>query len=161
MPARLNRNQIIAAVVAVFAVVYLYGAFSIPRFPIPRPIDSDLIPKILGFAMLGLAMLLFFQKPDAEEARAAEADPGAGLPWSERPKVQVVLTLLGVAVYAALLRPLGFLVASALLVGGLAALYGYRNWGINAVVSIAVPLVLYLTLTRFMAINLPRGILPF
>jgi putative tricarboxylic transport membrane protein len=162
MLARVNTNQILATVIAVFAVVYLYGAYDIRTFPIPRPIDSDLIPKVLGFLMLGLAILLFFQKPEAaEEAEASAAPPAETLPWIERPKVQVLLTIVGIAAYAALLRPLGFVLASALLVGGFSALYGFRRWGINAAVATAVPLFLYLVLTRAMGINLPRGVLPF
>jgi len=166
MLARVNINQILAIVIAIFAVVYLYGAYDIRTFPIPRPIDSDLIPKVLGFLMLGLAILLFFQKPDAaEEAEPPDAPPAETLPWIERPKVQVVLTVVGIAAYAAFLRPLGFVLASALLVGGFSALYGFRRWGVNAAVAFAVafavPLFLYLVLTRAMGINLPRGVLPF
>lgn len=165
MPAAMNANRIIAIIVAIFAVAYLVVAYDIRQFPIPRPIDSDVVPKVLGYLMLGLAAVLFFERPAAKDPEdAAHPAPAAAPPVAplfERPWVQVALTILGVAAYAALLRPFGFVIASALLVGGLAALYGYRAWTINGVVSIAVPLFLYLALTRGMAVNLPRGPLPF
>jgi putative tricarboxylic transport membrane protein len=162
MLARVNTNRILGIVIAVFALIYLYGAYDIRVFPIPRPIDSDLVPKVLGFLMLGLAILLFFQKPDAvDEAEPVAAPPAEALPWIERPRVQVILTIVGIAAYAALLRPLGFVLASALLVGGFSALYGFRRWGINAAVAVSVPVFLYLVLTRGMGISLPRGVLPF
>lgn len=166
MLGRLNRNQVLAIVIGVFSIVYLVGAFGIRQFPLPRPIDSDLIPKVLGFLMLGLALMLFFQRPGtggavviAEEAPAEDGPPEPD--GSISPILQVALTVAAVAAYAALLRLLGFTLASALLVGGLAALFGYRNWTVSAVVAVAVPLGLYLTLTRAMGINLPAGILPF
>jgi putative tricarboxylic transport membrane protein len=163
---RLNQNQILAIVIAVFSIAYLVGAFQIRVFPLPRPVDSDVIPKVLGFAMLGLAVLLYFQKPGTGGAVVlAKEDPVevklAAPHWSENPVIQVVLTVLAIAAFAALLRPLGFAISSALLLFGLAALYGYRAWTINLLVAIAVPLFLYLVLTRAMGINLPRGILPF
>jgi putative tricarboxylic transport membrane protein len=163
---RLNQNQILGIVIAIFAVAYLIGAFQIRQFPLPRPIDSDLIPKVLGVVMLGLAVLLFFQKPGTQGAVVlTEEEPVAvdlAAPhWSANPVVQVVLTVLGIAAFAALLRPLGFAISSALLLFGLAALFGYRAWAINLAVSLGVPLFLYLTLTRAMGVNLPRGILPF
>lgn len=166
MLGRFNQNQILGIVIAAFAVAYLVGAFQIRQFPLPRPIDSDLIPKVLGVLMLGLAVLLFLQKPGTQGAVVlAEEEPvpldRPAPHWSANPVLQVVLTIAAIAAYAALLRPLGFAITSALLLFGLAALYGYRAWAINLAVSLAVPLFLYLVLTRAMGVNLPRGLLPF
>jgi putative tricarboxylic transport membrane protein len=156
-------NRILAIVLAIFSIWYLYEAFQIRRFPLPRPIDSDLFPKVLGFVMLGLAGLLFFVKEAVDEA-AMEAAPAAvpepDEPFWQRPWTRVVVTAVAVAVYAAVLRPLGFVLASILLVAGLTAYYGYRNHLVTIGVAVAVPLVFYLVLTRLMTINLPAGLLP-
>ena len=156
-------NQILAVVLAVFAVWYLYEAFQIRRFPLPRPIDSDLFPKVLGFLMLGLAGLLFFVREAIDEA-AMEAAPAAAdepeSPFWQRPWTRIVVTAVAVAVYATALQPLGFVLASVLLVAGLTAYYGYKNHLVTMGVAIAVPLTFYLVLTRLMTINLPAGLLP-
>jgi putative tricarboxylic transport membrane protein len=156
-------NQILAVILAVFSVWYLYEAFQIRVFPLPRPIDSDLFPKVLGFLMLGLAGLLFFVREAIDEA-AMEAAPAAAdeplSPFWQRPWTRIFVTAAAVGVYAALLQPLGFVLASVLLVAGLTAYYGYKNHLVTLSVAIAVPLVFYLVLTRLMTINLPAGLLP-
>ncbi len=149
---RLGANQVLAIVLAVFAVWYLTEAFQIRRFPLPRPIDSDLFPKVLGFLLLGLSGLLFLHTtPDTGERERPPV----------RPWLEVVMTALAIGVYAWALRPLGFVLASALLVVGLSVLYGYRNVPILLAVAIGLPLSFYLALTKLMAINLPAGVLPF
>jgi putative tricarboxylic transport membrane protein len=163
MQQKLGANQIIAIVLAVFAIWYLYEAFQIRRFPLPRPIDSDLFPKVLGFLMLGLSALLFFVKEAVDEVAMATAPQAADEPESpfwQRPWTRVVVTAIAVGVYASALRPLGFVLASVLLVGGLTFYYGYRNHVLNLTVAVAIPLLFYLVLTRLMTINLPAGLLP-
>ncbi len=151
-----NANRVLGALIAVLSLVYLYAAYQIPTFPIPRPIDSDAFPKVLGFVMIGLAVWLFFEHPDDQDA-APSLSPGEQF----RRWLPVVVTATAIAVYAASLQTLGFVLASFLLVAGLTRLYGYRRHLVNAAVALAVPLALYLVMTRLMTIHLPRGLLPF
>ncbi|XQU08513.1 hypothetical protein P4544_00910 [Halomonas sp. LY9] len=58
---RLNVNQWLALVLALLAAAYLAMAWQIPTFPLPRPVDSDLFPKVLGVSLLLLATLLFLK----------------------------------------------------------------------------------------------------
>lgn len=152
----LNANRVLGALIAVLSLVYLYAAYQIPTFPIPRPIDSDAFPKLLGFVMIGLAVWLFFERPDDEDAA-----PSLSAGEQIRRWLPVVVTATAIAVYAASLQTLGFVLASFLLVAGLTWFYGYRRHLVNAAVALAVPLVLYLVMTRLMTIHLPRGLLPF
>jgi putative tricarboxylic transport membrane protein len=152
----MSANRLIALVTGILSLAYLYGAYQIPVFPIPRPVDSDAFPKLLGFLMLGLSAWLFFERE--ANAPAAEDDGdgrGAWVRWQP-----VVVTSLAVAVYAGLLGWLGFVLASFLLTAGLTWYYGFRRHVINAVVALTVPLGLYLVMTRFMNIHLPAGLLP-
>jgi len=154
---RTNPNRLLSVLIGVLTLIYLYAAYQIPVFPIPRPIDSDALPKVLGFVMLGLAVWLFFERPQ-------EADPAlTALPLSARIArwLPVVITAVAIALYAALLVWLGFVLASFLLVGGLTWYYGYRRHAVNAAVALAVPLMLYLLMTRVMTVHLPPGLLPF
>jgi putative tricarboxylic transport membrane protein len=152
----LNANRVLGALIAVLSLVYLYAAYQIPTFPIPRPIDSDAFPKVLGFVMIGLAVWLFFERPDDEDVAPALSAGEQFRRW-----LPVVVTATAIAIYAASLQTLGFVLASFLLVAGLTWFYGYRRHLVNAAVALAVPLVLYLVMTRLMTIHLPRGLLPF
>lgn len=158
---RLNTNQWLALVLALFAAAYLAMAWQIPTFPLPRPVDSDLFPKVLGVTLLLLAGLLFFEKPVAL-AGADEIDEEAtNGPLLFTPWARVVVTAVAIAAYAFLLVPLGFVLASTLLCTGLTAYYGYRRHGINLAASLGVVLALYITMTRVMDVYLPTGLLPF
>ncbi|XUO82742.1 tripartite tricarboxylate transporter TctB family protein [Halomonas sp. KM007] len=158
---RLNTNQWLALVLALLAAAYLAIAWQIPTFPLPRPVDSDLFPKVLGITLLLLAGLLFFEKP-VPLAGADEIDEEAtNGPLLFTPWARVVITAVAIAAYAFLLVPLGFVLASTLLCTGLTAYYGYRRHGINLAASLGVVLALYLTMTRVMDVYLPTGLLPF
>lgn len=158
---RLNTNQWLALVLALLAAAYLAMAWQIPTFPLPRPVDSDLFPKVLGITLLLLAGLLFFEKP-IPLAGADEIDEEAtNGPLLFTPWARVVITAVAIAAYAFLLVPLGFVLASTLLCTGLTAYYGYRRHGINLAASLGVVLALYLTMTRVMDVYLPTGLLPF
>ncbi|MDQ7731762.1 tripartite tricarboxylate transporter TctB family protein [Halomonas sp. SpR1] len=158
---RLNTNQWLALVFAVLAAGYIAMAWQIPTFPLPRPVDSDLFPKVLGFALLILSVFLFFEKPSpisgADEIdQEATQGPMLFTPWA-----RVIVTSLAIAAYAFLLVPLGFVLASTLLCVGLTVYYGYRRHGVNLATSLGVVLALYLTMTRVMDVYLPTGVLPF
>jgi putative tricarboxylic transport membrane protein len=157
---RLNPNQIIALIVALFSVGYLVMAFQIPTFPLPRPIDSDLFPKVLGFVLLGLAVCLFLEKPKAQDIPDEPSPEALNQPLLLRPWSRVVITSLAITAYALLLVPIGFVLASTALGFGLGWYYGYRRHGVNLATSLGVVLALYLTMTRIMEVYLPTGILP-
>ncbi|MCE8001726.1 tripartite tricarboxylate transporter TctB family protein [Billgrantia ethanolica] len=157
---RLNSNQVIALLLALLAVGYLAMAWQIPSFPLPRPIDSDLFPKVLGFTLLGLSVLLFLEKPKAQDVPEALDPEEQQQPLLLRPWSRVVVTAISLAVYAVLLVPVGFVLTSVGLVFGLAAYYGYRRHWINLATAVGVVLALYLTMTRVMGVYLPTGVLP-
>ncbi|WP_416140237.1 tripartite tricarboxylate transporter TctB family protein [Halomonas sp. HK25] len=157
---RLNTNQIIALIVALFSVGYLVIAFQIPAFPLPRPVDSDIFPKVLGFVLLGLAVCLFLEKPKAQDIPAEPSPEALNQPLLFRPWSRIVITSLAIIVFALLMVPIGFVMASTVLAFGLGWYYGYRRHGVNLATSLGVVLALYLTMTRIMEVYLPTGILP-
>lgn len=159
---RLNANQIIGLFLAAFSLGYIWMAFHIPVFPLPRPVDSDAFPKVLGYFLFGLSVWLFFERPPVADTleESAEENPVWQGPRWQSPKWQVVITALAVLSYALLLQPLGFVVASIALGFGLTWYYGYRKHRINFMVSASIVLTLYLLLTQVMDVHLPTGILP-
>lgn len=156
----MNANKVLALIIAVISVIYLWMAYQIPQFPIPRPIDSDLFPKVLGFSLLFLSILLFFDKTGLGDS-PAETEQEEDLTWFQKPTMKVVVTAVAIAVYALLLVPLGFVLASLALCFGLTFYYGYRRHVVNFASSFGVVMVLYLIMTRVMDVYLPKGILPF
>ncbi|MCD8513499.1 MAG: hypothetical protein LRY63_09295 [Nitrincola sp.] len=66
---RLNINQLLAIILFVFSLGYLWMAFQIPVFPIPRPVDSDAFPKMLGACLLILSVFLFLEKEPAKRLK--------------------------------------------------------------------------------------------
>ncbi|MCP1315737.1 MULTISPECIES: tripartite tricarboxylate transporter TctB family protein [unclassified Halomonas] len=158
---RLNTNQWLALVLALVAAAYIAMAWQIPTFPLPRPVDSDLFPKVLGFTLLLLSVFLFFEKP-APIAGADTIDPNAPRgPLLFTPWARVIVTALAVAAYALLLVPLGFVLASTLLCVGLTTYYGYHRYFVTLATTLGVVLSLYLVMTRVMDVYLPTGVLPF
>lgn len=161
--ARLTANQLIAIILLVFSLGYIWMAFQIPVFPIPRPVDSDAFPKILGVALLILSIVLFFEKQAPAKMDLADAsEPSAeDSTLSKRPVIQVTGAAVAVLAYALLIEPLGFLLASVLLGFGLAFWFGYREHWINLLTIGGIVLALYLLMNKVMGIYLPQGVLPF
>lgn len=158
---RLNTNQVLGLSIALVSVGYLAMAFQIPNFPLPRPIDSDLFPKALGFILFALAVMLFLEKPQQRDISAAVEQHEQGGPLLLQPWARIVVTSLAIVAYALLLVPLGFVATSLVFSYGLAWYYGFQRHGVNLAVSLGVVLTLYLAMTRGMDVYLPSGILPF
>ncbi|WP_344953803.1 tripartite tricarboxylate transporter TctB family protein [Zobellella aerophila] len=155
---KLNLNQRLAIIIGLLAAGYVWMAFHIPTFPLPRPVDSELFPKVLGLSLLILAVLLFFEKTGQPVEEETQAQPG---PFFFSPPMRVTVTSVAIAGYAFLLQPLGFVLASTGLCFGLASYYGYRHHLINLAVSTGVVLSLYLLMSYVMDVHLPSGVLPF
>lgn len=161
---RFNSNQIIAIILLVFSIGYLVMAYQIPVFPIPRPVDSDAFPKMMGYVLLILSVFLFFEKV-SEESADADKEANAHMHSTgfcvQNPKVQVLGTSIAVLAYAFLIEPLGFVLASVLLGVGLAYWFGYRQHWVNIATVGGIVLSLYLLMNKVMGIYLPQGFLPF
>jgi putative tricarboxylic transport membrane protein len=154
----INSNRVIGLIMGLVSLGYLWLAFRIPAFPMPRPIDSDWFPTLLGAALLLLSILLCLEKQatPVKREKAAQKDPKAREQTS-----QLLITLLAIAGYAFGLEWLGFVLASSLFGIGLSHCYGYRRHLISVVATLAVVLSLSLIMTRLLEVHLPRGLLPF
>ncbi|THE12655.1 tripartite tricarboxylate transporter TctB family protein [Bacillus timonensis] len=144
-------NKKISLILAFVSIGYLVLAFRLPAYPYV-PVDSDAVPITLGFILLLLSILLFFQKDNHSQGKTK-------IPTGEK---KVILTVLGfVLLFIILLEFLGFIITTAIFIFGNTWFLGYKKWKSNLIVSLAIPLAIYFLFSKFLQISLPQGILPF
>ena len=144
-------NKKISLILAFVSIGYLVLAFRLPAYPYV-PVDSDAVPIALGFILLLLSILLFFQKDNHSQGKTK-------IPTGEK---RVILTVLGfVLLFIILLEFLGFIITTAIFIFGNTWFLGYKKWKSILIVSLAIPLAIYFLFSKFLQISLPQGILPF
>jgi putative tricarboxylic transport membrane protein len=140
----------IALVFVVFCCVYGYAAFFtmdhlLPPFLQRNPVWPSTFPKVLAVlgVIVGLIVLLGLEKPDPN---APESAPEINYRRLHEYKLGQALGLLGAMVaYAFLLRPAGFLAATALFLIGGAMILGERRFVVLIpVAAVAAGFVWYL-----------------
>ncbi|WP_079479102.1 tripartite tricarboxylate transporter TctB family protein [Halobacillus salinus] len=147
-------NQKLSLFLILFASGYLYLTYNLKEYPYV-PVDSDFVPKVLGYVLIVLAVFLYFDK----SSETKEEKEKRTIPKKE------ILVLLAVGamifLYIFLLELLGFVLSSMLFVFGCSLFLGYRDHKVNVIVSVIFPLVMYLSFNYLLQIKLPQGILPF
>ncbi|ADB32705.1 hypothetical protein Kfla_3650 [Kribbella flavida DSM 17836] len=171
--------RIVAAVVLiVLAGTFLVGVFDIrspkgldpqgPRF-FPLLVTSAWLLLSIGYLVEGLraprtprrtpaADPVSAESLEATSAEVPKADPAtAGVTersWFEPVAVSALLVL-----YAFLVVPLGYLIATALLFFATARVLGSRQVPRDAIVAVVLTVVVYVAFTQFLDISLPEGVL--
>ena len=92
-----------------------------------------------------------------------ETDPLAEKAATIDPREKGVLAALAVIVlcifFVATLKALGYVLASAVISAAIMVLIGKRNWLQIVLVSILVPLVMWLIFYKVLTVNIPMGVL--
>ncbi|MGM0835312.1 MAG: tripartite tricarboxylate transporter TctB family protein [Bacillota bacterium] len=147
-------NRLLGLVLATFAMVYLFFSFQIPSYTYAT-VDANVVPKGLGFLLLFLAVLLFFQRAKETEAERQKRT----IPRKE------LLILLAVAffilIYIFLLETVGFVLMTTLFIFTCSTFLGYKKYKISAIVAMLYSLALYFLFNYLLLIYLPSGLLPF
>ncbi|SDO14259.1 tripartite tricarboxylate transporter TctB family protein [Halobacillus aidingensis] len=147
-------NQKVSIFLILFAAGYLYLSYNLKEYPYV-PVDSDFVPKILGFLLIILAIFLFFDKSsETEEEKEKRQVPK---------KEMLVLLAVGgmIFLYIFLLEIIGFVLSSMLFIFACSWFLGYRKLVTTILVAVLFPLIMYLSFNYLLQIRLPQGLLPF
>lgn len=148
-------NRKVAIVLFILSLTYLFFSYNLPDYPYV-PVDADAVPLVLGFLLLILSISLFFQK-DEEQSEESKKIQQSGIK-----EVGMLILIAGyIFLYVLLLESLGFVVVSCLFIFLTTITLGYKRHIINAIVSLAIPLLFYYAFNNILKIVLPKGILPF
>ncbi|MCP3027915.1 tripartite tricarboxylate transporter TctB family protein [Halobacillus sp. A5] len=147
-------HQKVSLILIAIAAGYLYLSYNLKEYPYV-PVDSDLVPKVLGYVLLVLAVALFFDKSsETEEEKEKRVVP--------KKEILVMAAVGGmIFVYIFLFEILGFLITTFVFILACSAFLGYRKWMTSLIVSIVFPGALYYVFNYLLQIRLPQGILPF
>ncbi len=150
----MRREQIVALGLALFSIIYMAGAWNLPRFALATTgvVDAYVLPLILGGLLLLLSLVYFVQSGRTPE----------GKPIMEGVNIPLLLKLIGATVaYALLLGKLGFIIATSLFLIGTMALLGARPWGKTISIGVGFSVGVYALFVYVLKVSLAQGILPF
>ena len=151
------KTGIFLVVFAILLFVYLIPNHIVdnPKLIVSNPaMSSRLFPYVLsiGLGLVGAAMII------AEIVNKKAWTKSKHI--INQTAVFRVLALFAIAlIYYWLMGILGSLITSMLLLPVMMLFYGYRQYKVIVIVSIAFPLIMYYLFVTFMYVPLPKGIL--
>lgn len=119
-------------------------------------VGPRVFPTVVGIGVLLLG-LLFLLRTTAQPDRdliAEVASEEASTDWPT-----ILLTFVALVVYAALLKPLGYALATGLFFPIVTRIFGSTRLGRDAVIGMALGLIIYLSFTQILGVRLPAGLL--
>lgn len=156
----MTKDMTLGVITLLFAGFYISQAAAIPTSALGDSVGAGGVPLILGWIMAAAGVLLIAH--DLWMRRAGPYDPAPVSAAFEDPRRLVIVAggvVLITIAYLAILRPLGYIPATALF---LAALFVYQRVPMTArvaLVPVGGAVVLWLLFDAFLGIDLPAGIL--
>ena len=149
-------DRIIGALMLLLAAVYLYATAQIPALEIGDPLGPKAFPILLGIALIAAALLLFV------ETLKKSREPHAEVPReSLRHRWFVGGVTLWTALYFGVFDRAGYLVATAIYLGVLMAVFNPGKWLANTLTSVLFAVGSYVLFVKILGVVLPVGILSF
>ena len=139
---------IVAAMLAGLGALLIWQGRVIPDKGGYAGIGSGDLPIYIGIVLLLLAI-----------AHVIKGLRGRGTGVPRQEPLPVLLIVGGLALQLALLKPLGFSIASGLLFACTAAAFGKRNLALTLPVGIVFAFVVYGIFDQLLQLNLPAGLL--
>jgi putative tricarboxylic transport membrane protein len=145
----------ISVLLVALGVLVLVDAISLPEIATERGIGPDVVPIVVGSALILVAVLL---ARDVARGGKGEAEGGEDIDLSAPGDWRTVL-LLAAAFLAnvVLIGPLGFPISGAVLFWGAAYALGSRNFVRDPLVAAGLSLVTYFVFNDLLGVSLPGG----
>lgn len=153
----------------IFAAVYFSLAFKIKTFRGlgVTPLSAQFVPKLWGvFLMILSALVLIRGIKEYRAAKAAGQTEKSGKTWAEfwHDNYAVILTFVLLGIYILLLKPVGFIVMSAIYMFAAMMVLSNpkkRTYALPAIVSVVCAVGLDYIFVVLLKVLLPTGIIGF
>lgn len=151
------REQRVATGLGLLAVIYIAGAWNLPRFALQSAVvDAHVFPLAQGALLLMLSAIYYVRSSRPRAVSGPEQPLLAGV---DRP---ILLKLWGGSlVYALTLSFLGYLIATSLFLAWSLRVLGVRKPVQLGAIALGFSVVTYSIFAYLLGVPLARGILPF
>ena len=128
-------------------------------------VQAAVFPQIMCVGMLIFAIILLIQsiiKLMTMDENDPLAEPAASINFiKDKGVLAALFVMLLCALFVVFFKPLGYVVCGAVLCFVIMVLIGKRNWLQMVLVSILVPLGMWLVFYKVLTVNIPMGPLQF
>lgn len=139
-------DRVLGAALAALGAAAIWGAQSLQVLFLGDPVGPKVFPTAAGVVLLACGCVVALR-------------PGAPVDWPTPARLSMIALAAGaLAAYALLMRPLGFVPATALAVFVSAAVFGARLWAAG-LLGLGAGSALFLLFDRVLEIPLPLGVL--
>ncbi len=152
---RINFNTAIASACILFAgFLFLIIPSEVERPPTlfgqeSEGLDPAFFPELVAIGFLAVGLWYF-----GSSFRLNDINGFRGL--TRLNYLNIGVTTLAFVIYAIILKPIGFIASSALIVAALSIFYGARHWPSIVLVAAGIPTAIYFAFRRLLSVSLPE-----
>lgn len=154
-------GSLIFIAVGVWALIQTYSFQEVKN----TYVQAAVFPQIMCVGMLIFAVILLIQsiiKLMTMDENDPLAEPAASINFiKDKGVLAALFVMLLCALFVVSFKPLGYVVCGAVLCFVIMVLIGKRNWLQMVLVSILVPLGMWLVFYKVLTVNIPMGPLQF
>ena len=154
-------GSLIFIAVGVWALIQTYSFQEVKN----TYVQAAVFPQIMCVGMLIFAVILLIQsiiKLMTMDENDPLAEPAASINFiKDKGVLAALFVMLLCALFVVFFKPLGYVVCGAVLCFIIMVLIGKRNWLQMVLVSILVPLGMWLVFYKMLSVNIPMGPLQF
>ena len=154
-------GSLIFIAVGVWALIQTYSFQEVKN----TYVQAAVFPQIMCVGMLIFAVILLIQsiiKLMTMDENDPLAEPAASINFiKDKGVLAALFVMLLCALFVVFFKPLGYIICGAVLCFVIMVLIGKRNWLQMVLVSILVPLGMWLVFYKVLTVNIPMGPLQF
>lgn len=154
-------GSLIFIAVGVWALIQTYSFQEVKN----TYVQAAVFPQIMCVGMLIFAVILLIQsiiKLMTMDENDPLAEPAASINFiKDKGVLAALFVMLLCALFVVFFKPLGYVICGAVLCFVIMVLIGKRNWLQMVLVSVLVPLGMWLVFYKVLTVNIPMGPLQF